>query len=398
MKRFLRFAAALLCAAQVFALSAFAAVYDGGGESFYNAAAVERVFSLNIMQGSIDGGVHTFRPDDFLTRQEFFRIIYSISNAGSADPQEIYLKKFLESGFADKEDVANWALPYAGYCIFTGIIVGDGQNRLNPRAEITYLEASITLFRLLGYSNEYLRQAEGESQPQWYIRLFNKGVSDGLYAGLSRPVSPSTVPVLSLTRQDSATMICNLLDMYTVYDAGSGYKSMMLSLEKEIFGTVEAKKSLVVSSPGAAGEAVYTLLDGAKLPLFPGREAADLTGHTAEYVSSTSSAVLSWAGSPAPGETSYSTITENFSLRVSPNGNVTMAIQQEDGTTATFFYMKALAEENPVYLFDSGRLILGPLSYERLLSAIGNYSLFGATIPLKIVLNSEGYLQALVFG
>ena len=139
--------------------------------SAYAKKAVEQCRDYNVMHGSVTGGQHLFRPLDYITRQEMFRVVYSLNNAGKAEKNAMFERIAKTAAFEDKAAIAPWALSYAGYCISTGLFIGDAANRLNPTANITYFECAIVFLRLLGYTQDTLAVLKGETAAQWRQRI-----------------------------------------------------------------------------------------------------------------------------------------------------------------------------------------------------------------------------------
>ncbi len=111
----------------------------------YYAGAIAWAQAKGIAQGSGDG---TFQPQDTLTRQQGFTFVYrALSELGVAAPGE---NTVTLDGFADADQVADWAKDAALALVSMGVVEGaDG--KLDPQAELTRAQMakilSVTLSR-----------------------------------------------------------------------------------------------------------------------------------------------------------------------------------------------------------------------------------------------------------
>ncbi len=113
---------------------------------------IVKAYELGIVSGYDDG---TFRPDKFLTRQEFFKIMQNFCNAAAFLPKAdgSYL-----AAFADGDEVAFWAQEAAQICVRFGYVNGRGYGDnayLEPRDTATRQEAMAMFLRAFKSVNEY---------------------------------------------------------------------------------------------------------------------------------------------------------------------------------------------------------------------------------------------------
>ncbi len=113
---------------------------------------IVKAYELGIVSGYPDG---TFRPNNKLTRQEFFQIIENFCNAAAYLPEAdgSYL-----SQFQDADDVASWAREAAQVCVKCGYVTGvsDGTTlTLVPEGYATRQEAMAMFLRAYKSLNEY---------------------------------------------------------------------------------------------------------------------------------------------------------------------------------------------------------------------------------------------------
>jgi len=111
-----------------------------------------KAYELGIVDGYPDG---TFRPDAYLTRQEFFQIIENFCHAAAFLPEadSSYLQDF-----TDSEEVAEWAREAAQICVRYGYVNGVGSNgsvSLVPDGNASRQEAMAMFLRAFKSLNEY---------------------------------------------------------------------------------------------------------------------------------------------------------------------------------------------------------------------------------------------------
>lgn len=113
---------------------------------------IVKAYELGIVSGYPDG---TFRPNNKLTRQEFFQIIENFCNAAAYLPEAdgSYLAQF-----QDAADVAYWAKEAAQVCVKCGYVTGvnnDGVLTLEPEGYASRQEAMAMFLRAYKSLNEY---------------------------------------------------------------------------------------------------------------------------------------------------------------------------------------------------------------------------------------------------
>ncbi len=113
---------------------------------------VVKAYELGIVSGYPDG---TFKPNNKLTRQEFFQIVENFCNAAAFLPSadSSYLGSFTDAG-----SVANWAKDAAQICVKYGYVNGRGDGNsvsLEPLGNATRQEAMAMFLRAYKSLNEY---------------------------------------------------------------------------------------------------------------------------------------------------------------------------------------------------------------------------------------------------
>lgn len=97
---------------------------------------VKGVYNLGIMVGSDnEKGERVFNPTAKISRQEIFQAITNLLELDTAAAADVDLSKY-----ADGKSVAKWAVPATKAVIKAGIIEGNSDNKLNPKANITRAE------------------------------------------------------------------------------------------------------------------------------------------------------------------------------------------------------------------------------------------------------------------
>lgn len=112
-------------------------------------------YELGIVSGYENG---KFGPDDKLTRQELFQIIYSLfkSVGWSEDEVQEMFKTFL-----DYKKVGDWAVESTKIMLELGITTGTGGNYITPAGTTTVEQALLMLERVYDYARYYLAEAMG---------------------------------------------------------------------------------------------------------------------------------------------------------------------------------------------------------------------------------------------
>ena len=111
-----------------------------------------KAYENGIVGGYPDG---TYRPNQKLTRQEFFKIIENFCNAAAFRPSAFGTDL---SGFYDAGKIADWAIDAAKICYRCGYVYGSTTNQgesLNPTGFTSRQEAMTMFLRCYKGLNEY---------------------------------------------------------------------------------------------------------------------------------------------------------------------------------------------------------------------------------------------------
>ncbi|MDF2935643.1 MAG: hypothetical protein K0Q90_1016 [Paenibacillaceae bacterium] len=116
------------------------------GEEHWAIAWIDRASAAGLADGVGEG---RFEPDRPLTRSEMMALLVRAADARQeAESLQKTAASTLLSSYADREELASWALPYAALAVQKGWMEGDG-GRLRPGAQTTRAEAAAVLYRLL---------------------------------------------------------------------------------------------------------------------------------------------------------------------------------------------------------------------------------------------------------
>ncbi len=107
-------------------------------------AVINLAFEKNIVRGTGDG---TFQPDNTITRQELFQMVYNLMNVLGEDIviDDDAIAATL-AAYSDSENVSNWARTSSAYLLSRDIIRGSG-NSILPNASTTRAEAIVVCQR-----------------------------------------------------------------------------------------------------------------------------------------------------------------------------------------------------------------------------------------------------------
>ncbi len=127
----------------------FAPIFSDVSPENWFASAVSWAYGQQVSDGYPDG---SFRPDNYVTRQELVSMLYRYLSG------EVPEGGWDLSAFADQEDVPDWALPAFGWAVDKGLVNGipddSGLIWLRPRDPLLRSQAAALLQRLPGMTEE----------------------------------------------------------------------------------------------------------------------------------------------------------------------------------------------------------------------------------------------------
>lgn len=169
-------------AAAVLSTGAQAAFTDVSGGPLADAAEVLGV--AGILDGYGDG---TYRPDDYVTREQFAKIAVCILGR-----QENAAAGLAATAFTDVAP-DSWARGYIAYVAESGIIAGFPDGSFGGSKVITYAQAAAVLMRCLGYTDEDI----GFHWPSDYVnKAAALGIGEGLALSADDPVTRGNLAIM----------------------------------------------------------------------------------------------------------------------------------------------------------------------------------------------------------
>ena len=255
----------LLCVCLLLCLTVPVLASDGGAAftdqgSIRNVGAVQMLVDLGLISGYTDG---TFRPGNFITREEVAKLIAILCTENPQAPADVY--------FYDAQN--SWALSYIGYCAGQGIIGGDGLGSFRPKDNVTAQELAKMLLVILG------QDPETYSGAGWDERVNADAQAFGIYYGLKAQVSQ---PV---TRDNACLLIYNAMRCPAIADpAADGLSRYVLDDLMNPRSYLEVRYGLTRYTGVLTGNEYADLTGGAGARLDAGM--TKLAGHKAFAVSS----------------------------------------------------------------------------------------------------------------
>ena len=122
------------------AVSGLSSFVDVPADTWYSDA-VAWVQENNIVMGVL---ADRFAPHDLVTREQLATVLWRSAGCPAADADL--------TGFADAGQVSGYAAVSMKWAVAEGILKGDAEGRLNPRARVTRAEFSAVMLRYLGGS------------------------------------------------------------------------------------------------------------------------------------------------------------------------------------------------------------------------------------------------------
>ena len=155
--------------------------------------AVNMLSALGVINGYDDG---SYKPDATVTRAEMAKMIFVVRN-----------NKIDDSAYKNNStkltDVNNhWAAGYIKFCESQGIIAGKGNNKFDPDATVTGVEAAKMLLVVSGYD----AQKAGLTGSAWQTNVLKYAGAAGILDDVNSALESG------LPRQYAAQMIYNTLD------------------------------------------------------------------------------------------------------------------------------------------------------------------------------------------
>ena len=132
-----------------------------------DAAAIIKVASLGLMNGTQVGAQCYFKPEEAISRVEF--LVTALQAAGIAEKDVAALA---DPSVADVEDIPVAMRPYVSYALQKNYVAGKvnaGRTFFKPNDRITRAEAAVILSNIIGYAIEdtVTAFADADAMPTW---------------------------------------------------------------------------------------------------------------------------------------------------------------------------------------------------------------------------------------
>lgn len=164
---------------------------------------VQKLVAMQLVRGTSDT---TFEPNRPITRQEFALLLVLALNPDGLGGE------LAELPFEDVDRIADWAKQAIAWAVRENIILGDGAGRIRPDAPITRAEMAVMVARALGLGGGSLMGSPGfadsEQIPDWAIDAAEALRQLGLVQGRG---NGQFAPREWLSRAEAAKIILNLL-------------------------------------------------------------------------------------------------------------------------------------------------------------------------------------------
>lgn len=115
---------------------------------------VTKAYYLGLISGFPDG---TFRPDNPITREQFFKITVNFLSTCGYPRQDSPATSL--DGFADAGQLSSYALPCARLLVEMGIVKGSG-NLLSPKSSTQCQQALVMFYRTYGVLQDWMENPE----------------------------------------------------------------------------------------------------------------------------------------------------------------------------------------------------------------------------------------------
>lgn len=183
---------------------AFAEISPGGfvdSKESKQAQAIAYLKAIDLLKG--DGGTGLFRPNDFLSRQEFAVIIARLGDPiPGIDITPLPKPKTNisppETPYVDNEAIADWAKEYVNIVTENGWVRGYEDKTFRPTNNLTYAEALTVLIQFLGHGKSI-------NEIVWPTTFTTKAVELGLNLGVESGANEY------ISRADMARLTYNAL-------------------------------------------------------------------------------------------------------------------------------------------------------------------------------------------
>ena len=178
-------------------------VFADMGEDRWSTKYVEYLYRQGIISGSAKGDSLVYKPEDYMTRQEFAKLIVAWTGKNLDDYAETELV------FNDNDRIDAWALPYVKAAYSLGIMNGKSSGEImnfDPQGRLTRQEAMTVIGRLTekGFEkSDLLDFPDRDKVADWAYDYVATLVKIGIISGSDGKLMPEG----NITREQAAKII-----------------------------------------------------------------------------------------------------------------------------------------------------------------------------------------------
>lgn len=186
-----------------------------------NDSAINYAYEQGIVNGYGDG---RFGPNDPLTRQDFFKIIFNLMATAFWDPHTVQMVSL--DAFADADSVSAYAVNATQAMVTIGVVQGDG-TMLRPKDYTTCEQAIAMFLRAYQYMNVWMNAQTEDSKKiaiyaQGYSNISTWAIGEVKEMG-DRGMIPATLKNSDMSKPINRAQMCAVA--VTAYEKLTGKKA-----------------------------------------------------------------------------------------------------------------------------------------------------------------------------
>lgn len=183
--------------------------------------AICYAFEQGIISGYGDG---TFRPNDPLTRQDFFKITYNLMGTAYCDTSDLELVSL--DGYTDAHLISNYAKLPTQVMVTIGIVEGYN-NKLTPKSYTTCQEAIAMFFRTYEYMCQWYKTQTEETkqiviEEQGYSGISNWAINS-VMTMKERGMIPTSLDNCNMSHAITREQMCSIAMLAYAAATGEAY-------------------------------------------------------------------------------------------------------------------------------------------------------------------------------
>lgn len=164
-------------------------------------SAIAEAYAQGLVNGKGNGN---FAPEQFMTRAEAVKLIANGLRLPAAEE---------ELSFADKDQIAEWAVEAVRDAVAAGVITGFEDNTFAPQQYVSRADLVVMVVRALGLDMDQapeLRFADAAEIPDYAKPYVAVAASLGLVQGVGNDIFAPSEPI---TRAEAAVIVLRALDL-----------------------------------------------------------------------------------------------------------------------------------------------------------------------------------------